>query len=79
MIDRKEHQKMYQNHTSDMLIDEIYELKRKIKALRFKECKNCNELFEYKNSRHKFCSDACRIENWEIENGKTLRFFGKKN
>jgi len=38
-----------------------------------KNCLNCNEIFEYKNKKKKYCSDACRIAYWEQKNGKELK------
>ena len=39
----------------------------------FAVCPMCDELFEKKNYRHTFCTEKCRVANWEATNGKKLR------
>lgn len=39
-------------------------------------CSNCKTHFTPKNARHKFCSDSCRLEAWQMKNGTTV--FGTK-
>jgi hypothetical protein len=41
-----------------------------------KPCKNCGKTFTYKHWNARYCSDKCRIENWEQRTGKT---FNKKS
>ncbi|MCC5946763.1 MAG: hypothetical protein JJT94_17655 [Bernardetiaceae bacterium] len=35
-------------------------------------CANCNKQFQKKTYNHKFCSEDCRIENWQIKTGKKV-------
>ncbi|NJN77197.1 MAG: hypothetical protein HC803_01775 [Saprospiraceae bacterium] len=43
-----------------------------------RNCKNCGKPFVYKHWNKRFCSDECRIENWEKRTGKTLTKKSKK-
>lgn len=40
-----------------------------------KRCENetCDVVFETRNRRKRFHSDACRLEQWERDNGVTMR------
>ena len=35
-------------------------------------CLHCQTVFTYKHWNAKYCSDNCRIENWELRTGKTF-------
>jgi hypothetical protein len=37
------------------------------------ECIGCSNQFETANPRKRFCSDKCRLEQWEADNGTELR------
>ncbi len=37
-------------------------------------CKNCGKEFEYKHWNKKYCTDACRIEHWQMRTGKKFKF-----
>jgi hypothetical protein len=39
-------------------------------------CGNCKTPFTQKNKRHTYCSDACRLEAWQVKNNATV--FGAK-
>lgn len=39
-------------------------------------CKNCEGVYVYKSFAQKFCSDKCRIENWEKKTGAKVKFNG---
>jgi hypothetical protein len=41
-------------------------------------CKNCLQGFTYKHHKQMYCSDVCRIENWEKRTGKKLKKKSKK-
>ncbi len=36
-------------------------------------CKNCQAVYVYRHWNQKYCSDACRIENWEKRTGKKVQ------
>lgn len=38
-----------------------------------RHCKNCNKIFNYKHWNARYCSDVCRIKNWEQRTGKKLK------
>jgi len=38
-----------------------------------RHCKNCNKVFEFKHWNARYCSDVCRIKNWEQRTGKKLK------
>jgi hypothetical protein len=42
-----------------------------------RNCKHCNQPFTFKHWNKRYCSDACRISNWEARTGKTF-IKGKK-
>ena len=37
-----------------------------------RKCANCSNVIEGNNPRKKYCSDKCRVENWNKKNGKKL-------
>lgn len=39
---------------------------------RLRNCQNCGQEFSYKHWNKRYCSDECRIENWESRTGKKL-------
>lgn len=39
---------------------------------RLRNCQNCGQEFSYKHWNKRYCSDECRIENWENRTGKKL-------
>jgi hypothetical protein len=41
-------------------------------------CKNCSSVFTYKHWNARYCSDTCRIENWENRTGRKLNKGRKK-
>lgn len=41
-------------------------------------CKNCNINYVYKHHKQLYCSDKCRIQNWEKRTGKKLKKKSKK-
>lgn len=41
-------------------------------------CKNCSNIFTYKHWNARYCSDDCRIKNWEKRTGKRLNKKTKK-
>jgi hypothetical protein len=43
-----------------------------------RSCKNCNEKYIYKHHKQMYCTDKCRIENWEKRTGKRLKKKSKK-
>jgi len=36
-------------------------------------CEHCAAAYTYGHARQKFCSEKCRIESWQIKNGKEIR------
>ena len=38
-----------------------------------KNCKNCGEVFHYRNKKKTYCSTLCRQQFWEKTNGKKLK------
>lgn len=42
-----------------------------------RKCKHCNQPFTFKHWNKRYCSDECRIANWEERTGKTV-IKGKK-
>lgn len=38
-----------------------------------RKCKNCGSVFTYKHWNARYCSDKCRIENWENRTGRKLK------
>lgn len=44
-----------------------------------RECEYCGNLFVYKVWNHKYCSDKCRISNWEKKNNKELPSYKKES
>jgi hypothetical protein len=51
--------------------------RRELKANE-RTCKNCSSIFTYKHWNARYCSDKCRIENWENRTGRKLKK-GKRN
>jgi hypothetical protein len=41
-------------------------------------CKNCLQGFIYKHHKQVYCTEKCRIENWEKRTGKKLKKKSKK-
>ena len=41
-------------------------------------CKNCLQGFIYKHHKQVYCTEKCRIENWELRTGKKLKKKSKK-
>jgi hypothetical protein len=44
-----------------------------------KRCVNCGKVYTYKHWNSKYCTDKCRIENWENRTGKTMNKKSKKS
>lgn len=36
-------------------------------------CAHCGKRYTYRHAKQKFCSDACRMENWQDRNGRELK------
>jgi len=36
-------------------------------------CDHCQTVYTYGHARQRFCSEKCRIENWQDKNGKEIR------
>lgn len=36
-------------------------------------CEHCRTVYTYGHARQRFCSEKCRIENWQEKNGKEIR------
>ena len=36
-------------------------------------CAHCQNVYTYGHARQRFCSEKCRIENWQEKNGKEIR------
>jgi hypothetical protein len=36
-------------------------------------CEHCQTVYTYGHARQRFCSEKCRIENWQEKNGKEIR------
>jgi len=36
-------------------------------------CEHCAAVYIYGHARQKFCSEKCRVESWQIKNGKEIR------
>lgn len=41
-------------------------------------CEHCSKNYVYRHSKQRFCSDHCRVSNWQNATGKTLKRTGKK-
>ena len=50
----------------------------KVVQVENRQCKNCKKGFVYKHHKQLYCSDKCRIENWEKRTGKKLKKRSKK-
>lgn len=38
-----------------------------------RECKHCGKRYTYRHAKQKFCSDVCRMDNWQKKNGRVLK------
>jgi hypothetical protein len=36
-------------------------------------CENCQSEYHYGHNRQRFCTDSCRVQNWQQRTGKTLK------
>jgi hypothetical protein len=36
-------------------------------------CEHCQTVYTYGHARQRFCTEKCRIENWQDRNGKEIR------
>jgi predicted nucleic acid-binding Zn ribbon protein len=44
-----------------------------VEGKNIRHCKNCGQSFSYKHWNKQYCSEECRIENWEKRTGKKVR------
>jgi len=38
-----------------------------------RECQHCGKRYTYRHAKQKFCSDECRMNDWQEKNGRTLK------
>ena len=43
-----------------------------------KNCENCDTIFEYKTSRHKYCSTRCRKKAFRLRNIEKIKAYTKE-
>jgi Zn finger protein HypA/HybF involved in hydrogenase expression len=45
----------------------------KIVTMGNRECAYCNQNYDYRHAKQKYCCDECRIEAWQLRTGSAVR------